>query len=198
MTARGRGRPRASGVQAKVIEALISLVAERGYAGTSMDDVAERAGVAKATIYRRWASKDALILEAHRSLLNTDDMPDTGTLTDDLNALLDRVSQMLEGERIRGLMQATVGEMLTSTELATVFRANLLAPRLAMVERIFQRAEARGEVPSDVDWRTHAFALIGSNIFRVAFMGERPDDAANRRLVEMIVLHATRPGRVSA
>ncbi len=181
-------------MHAKVIEALISLVAERGYAGTSMDDVAERAGVAKATIYRRWPSKDTLILDAHRSLLNTDDVPETGSLVGDLNALLDRVGHMLEDERFTGLIQATVGEMLTSPELATAFRTNLIAPRLALIERIFRNAEARGEIAPGVDWQPYAFALLGSNIFRVAFMGERPDRAVNQRLIEMIALDATSGG----
>lgn len=190
MTAPRRGRPRSSGVRERVIEALISLIAERGYGGTSMDDVAERAGVAKATIYRRWTSKEALILEAHRSMLDTDDVPDTGSLAGDLGALVERIGRLFDDERMPRLMQATMGEMMTNPELATVFRTTLLLPRLAMVERVFRNAEARGEVARGVDWRPYASALIGSNIFRVTMMGERPDHEANARLVAMIARDA--------
>ncbi|MGE3962068.1 MAG: TetR/AcrR family transcriptional regulator [Dehalococcoidia bacterium] len=184
---RRRGRPRAEGVRVAVIGALIGLVAEQGYAGTSMDEVAERAGVSKAAIYRRWPSKDALIVDAHRSMLNEADVPDTGTLRGDLVALLDRVADLMEDERIPRVMQATVGEMLTNPELQRVFQERVLEPRLAMVGEVFARATARGEVQPGADWRSLAYALIGSNIFRVAFMSERPDREANRHLVDLVV-----------
>ena len=188
---RRRGRPRTEGVRAAVVEALIGLVAEQGFNGTSMDEVAERAGVSKATIYRRWPSKDALIIDAHRSMLDDAGPTDTGSLRGDLFALLDRVADALEDERIAGMMQASVGEMLTNPELSTVFREQVLLPRLALVGEIFNRARARGEVGAHVDWRTLAYALIGSQMFRVSFMGEPPDREANRRLVELIVANVS-------
>ncbi len=97
-------------------------------------------------------------------------------------------------DKSHGANAQTVGEMLTSPELATAFRTNLIAPRLALIERIFRNAEARGEIAPGVDWQPYAFALLGSNIFRVAFMGERPDRAVNQRLIEMIALDATSGG----
>ena len=188
---RRRGRPRTEGVRAAVVKALIGLVAEQGFNGTSMDEVAERAGVSKATIYRRWPSKDALIIDAHRSLLDDSAPPDTGSLRGDLTALLDRVADVLEDDRIAGMMQASVGEMLTNPELSRVFREQVLEPRLAIVGEIFRRARARGEIDAGVDWRTFAYALIGSQMFRVSFMGEPPDRQANQRLVDLVVANVT-------
>ena len=176
------------------MEALIALVAEQGYAGTSMDQIAERAGVSKATIYRRWSSKDALIVDAHRSMLEETEVPDTGTLRGDLVALSDRMAEVFEDPRIAGMMQASAGEMLTNRELGEVFREQVMEPRLELVGAIFARAEARGEIRSGLDWRLMAYALIGSNLFRVAFMDERPNREANRRLVEMIVRDAAPEG----
>lgn len=188
---RPRGRPRAEGVRAAVVEALISLVAEQGYAGTSMDEVAERAGVSKATIYRRWPSKDALIVDAHRSMLEENDVPDTGSLRGDLLALVDRIAMFMEDERMPRMMRASAGETLTNPELTEVFRTQVLEPRLQIVGEIFARAQARGEARDDLDWRAMAYALIGSNLFRVAFMGEPVDRRANHRLVDLIVRDAT-------
>lgn len=185
-----RGRPRTEGTRAAVVRALIALVAEQGFAKTSMDEVAERAGVSKATIYRRWPSKDALIIDAHRALLDATDAPDTGTLGGDLLALLDRVADMIEDGNIIGMMQASVGEMMANPELAEVFRQQVMEPRLEMFHAVFARAHERGDLRPGIDWRVMAYALIGSNVFRVAFMGEQPDREANRRLVEMIVQDA--------
>lgn len=185
-----RGRPRTEGTRAAVVQALIALVAEQGFAKTSMDEVAERAGVSKATIYRRWPSKDALIVDAHRALLDTTDAPDTGTLRGDLLALLDRVADVMEQPQITGMMQASVGEMMANAELGEVFRQQVMEPRLQMIHAVFARAHERGDLRPGVDWRTAAYSLIGSNVFRVAFMGEPPDRDANRRLVEMIARDA--------
>lgn len=169
-----------------MIDALLTLVAERGFAATSMDEVAERAGVSKATIYRRWPSREALVLDAHRAMLSEADVPDTGTLEGDLVALLERVADVMEDPRIPRVMQASAGEILANPELAPVFRQNLMEPRLALVRQVFERAAARGEIAGTEDWREMAYSLIGPNILRVAFMGEPPDRAANRRLAAMI------------
>jgi len=171
---------------------LIVLVAEQGFGHTSMDEVAERAGVSKATIYRRWPSKDALIVDVHRAMLSESPVADTGDLRGDLMALLDHMADLMEDECIPKVMQASVGEMLTNPALQAVFQEQVLQPRLAMVGEIFSRARARNEIRPGVDWRSLAYALIGSNVFRVAFMGEPPDREANRRLVDLIVGDATR------
>lgn len=185
-----RGRPRREGIRTAVVQALISLVAEQGFAKTSMDEVAERAGVSKATIYRRWPSKDALIIEAHRALLDETDAPDTGTLRGDLLALLERVATVMEDGPVAGLIQASAGEMLANPELGQVFREQVMEPRLDTIHAVFARAYARGDLRPGVDWRVMAYVLIGSNVFRVAFMGERPDREANRHMVDMIVRDA--------
>src|SRR5690606_33538571 len=125
-----RGRPRSEGVRGAVVQALFALVAEQGYAGTSMDQIAVRAGVSKATIYRRWPSKDALIIDAHRAMLDETEAPETGTLRGDLMMLLERVAEVMEDSRIAGMTQAAAGEMLANPELGQVFREQVMEPRL--------------------------------------------------------------------
>ena len=185
-----RGRPRRPGTREAVIQAFVTLVGEQGYAATSMDEVAERAGVSKATIYRRWPSRDALIVDVHRAMVDESDARDTGSLEGDLLALLERIAGMLEQTAFARLVVASAGEMLANPELATVFRERVLGPRLELIGTVFARAIARREVQPDVDWRSWAYTLIGTNIFRVAFMGEGPDREANRELVRAIVRQA--------
>ncbi len=185
-----RGRPRKPGTREAVIDAFVTLIGERGYAGASMDEVAERAGVSKATIYRRWPSRDALIVDVHQAMVDESDARDTGSLEGDLLALLDRVAGMLEQTSFARVVVASAGEMLANPELATVFRERVLEPRLELMRAVFARAIERGEIEASVDWRSWAYTLMGTNIFRVAFMGEGPDREANRRLVRAIVREA--------
>ena len=185
MTATGpatrRGRPRKPGTREAVIQAFVTLVGEQGYAATSMDEVAERAGVSKATIYRRWPSRDALIVDVHHAMVDDSDARDTGSLEGDLLALLERVAGVLEQTGFARLVVASAGEMLSNPELAAVFRDRVLGPRQGLMETVFARAIERGEIEAGADWRSWAYTLIGTNIFRVAFMGERPDREANVR-----------------
>lgn len=180
-----------AGTREVVIEAFLDLVAEQGYAATSMDQVAERAGVAKTTIYRRWPSKDNLIVDAHRSLVDTSATPpDTGSLEGDLRALAGTVMAVLNRPRESRVMQASMGEMLTNEPLAKLYREQIIEPRIALIGSLFQRAIERGEVPAEVDWRTLAYVLLGANIFRVAVMAEPPDPAVADRLVRWIAASA--------
>ena len=81
------GRPRDARADRAILEATLELAAEFGPLGLSMDAVAERAGVSKATIYRRWSSKEALLLDAWRELAGAIPVPDSGVLRDDLRVL---------------------------------------------------------------------------------------------------------------
>src|ERR1700743_523137 len=80
-------------LDAAILEATLAGVAEQGYDRLNMDDIAARAGVGKAAIYRRWSSKAALITDVlvyWRPDLRADDAPDTGTLAGDIEALIER------------------------------------------------------------------------------------------------------------
>src|ERR1700691_1881023 len=85
----GRGRPRSEAADRAILRAATELLAERGLAGMSMEEVAARAGVGKATIYRRWRSRGALALDAFMAEFQAlQPLPDTGTLRGDLLAAL--------------------------------------------------------------------------------------------------------------
>ena len=84
-----RGRPRDARCDQAILEATLEMLVEGGAANLSIDGVAQRAGVGKATIYRRWSSKEALVLEALGSDTSTLDVPDTGSLRTDMEAYFD-------------------------------------------------------------------------------------------------------------
>src|SRR5580700_11505934 len=84
-----RGRPRSEDADRAILAAATELLAERGLAGMSMEEVAARAGVGKATVYRRWRSRGALALDAFMAEFQAlQPLPDTGTLRGDLLAAL--------------------------------------------------------------------------------------------------------------
>ena len=99
VTTSRRGRPRAEGLDEALLDVTLDLAGEVGIHGMSMDDLAQRAGVSKATIYRRWPSKERLVLEALNHAMRPFDLIDTGTLRNDLDAYLRELARrMSEGK----------------------------------------------------------------------------------------------------
>ncbi len=170
-----------------MIEAFLDLVAEQGYAATTMDQVAERAGVAKSTIYRRWPSKDDLSIDAQRAMMDTDaPPPDTGTLEGDLLALGDSVMTVVTRPREARVLQASLGELLTNERLAVLYREHVVQPRMDLMRQVFQRAIDRGEVRADIDWRLLAHALMGTHLFRFGVAGEPLTRKESARIISGI------------
>ena len=109
-----------------ILNAALAALTENGYDATSMDDIASRAGVGKAAIYRRWSSKAALmtdVLVYWRPDLRTDDAPDTGSLTGDLEALIDRAVRNDNTLITTDLVLRVAVEAARDPQLATAFAA---------------------------------------------------------------------------
>ena len=85
---RGPGRPRDASRDEAILTATVALLRRRGYPGLTIEGVASEAGVGRPTIYRRWASREALVLDAAATLVPQPDVPDTGSVRDDLIALM--------------------------------------------------------------------------------------------------------------
>ena len=176
---------RSSRIRTAVLEAALAEVAERGSSRVSFESIAQRAGVHKATLYRRWRSPSALLLDA---LLARSDasvpVPDSGTLTDDLLEVLDSV---------RANLADPVGLALAVTTAATrddEFRHGAHAfweDRLARAGLLVERAMQRGEIRSDVDPRDVLELAIAPLFFRVLVRQEDIDEALVDRVVDTLV-----------
>ncbi len=139
-------RRRGDALNAAIYRATLDELAESGYAGLTMERVAERAKASKASLYRRWPSRLELVAEAVRTVLPTpESVPDTGELRGDLIAMLGQVARALSGpagEALRGLL----GEALSSgSQLSAMRRTSHGMGRKAM-EEVVRRAVERGEV----------------------------------------------------
>jgi AcrR family transcriptional regulator len=141
-------RPRRS--QTEVLEATIDVLAEQGVVGATVDEVAARAGVSKATIYRHWGSRARLIHAAISALDGPYVEPDTGSLHGDLTALVRDTVEYLERRDVGRVIPSVIDAATRDRELAVLHQETQRRARRAF-ERVVRRGIERGEVPSDVD-----------------------------------------------
>ncbi|MFB6575764.1 TetR/AcrR family transcriptional regulator [Kocuria palustris] len=162
------GRPVNAELTPVIMDSVLSLLAEDGYAQLTTAAVAKRAGVSTATLYRRWPSKRDLLLAAAGQLAEaeTGDV-DTGTVEADLRALFSHKRAMLAG-RIGATLVALAGESAHDPELAAIMRTSVFDPTRDHLERILERAAARGE-QATADAVSAAHLVVGVILARIAF-----------------------------
>lgn len=150
------GRRRDPSRDVAILDAALDVLAEAGYAGLTMDAVAAAAGAGKATVYRRWDSKPALVLDAIRRLdAGVGDpaaLPDTGSLRDDLAAVLARNDGSGDARRLR-VMAGLTSMLAEHPALADAADAAIIEPWAAVNRVLIERAVARREIaaPLDID-----------------------------------------------
>jgi AcrR family transcriptional regulator len=178
-----RGRPRSEKARQAVLGAAADLLLENGLAAVSMDAVAARAGVSKATIYRWWPTKETLALDA---LYHEWDVPparDTGSLRGDLLSLL-RPWVRLAGRRPYGrAIAALVTEAQTDPKFAREYRARFLTPRRDLARAVLRRAIERGEIPAGTKIEV-ALDLLYGPLYHRLLHGHAP---LNDRFVRDVV-----------
>lgn len=182
-------RRRGQELEDALLDAAWAELAERGYAATTYERVAERAGTSRPVVYRRWPTKAELALAAIRHQGRRDPIvePDTGSLREDLIALLVDVNR--RRSPIMAVLGASAGEFLRETGMnPDQVREHWLGGRARVIERVIERAVARGEVPSErVTARTTR--LPGDLLRHEVLMRLRPaSDRAVREIVDEVVV----------
>lgn len=181
------GRPRSAEADRAILRAAVDLLADEGYGGVTMEGVAARAGVGKATVYRRWASKSALVVDAVTACRDSGcQAPDTGSARDDLLAFVRGFRDVLRTSDAGRVMPALVAELAHNAELAATFREGFVAPRRARIFETLRRGIERGEVRPDVDPDLVADALVALLQHRFLITGMEIDDGLPERLLDMI------------
>lgn len=149
---RRRGRPRSQECHQAILRATVELLEARPYRDVTMERIAERAGVAKQTLYKWWPSKASLAMEAWAARMEAlIKMPDTGSIEKDLESMLRQVCHTLsrgnQGQTLAGL----IADAQSDPELAVAFRDSYIMRRRRACAAILQRAVERGELRRDVD-----------------------------------------------
>ena len=184
------GRPRRADADEAILTATLEQLADAGAAGLSMDLVAHRAGVGKATIYRRWPSKEALVLDALRVASAPIPVPDEGSLRADLVAYVDLLVERFRGSRGSDVLPHLVAASCHDAEL----RASLddyIRSRQSTLRLLFGRGIERGELPAGTDVDLAVEAVLGVIFYRHLLAGETLDRAYIHRLVEAVLRAAS-------
>jgi AcrR family transcriptional regulator len=139
-------------ITAAITDAVLAELVERGYARLSMEGVAKRAGAGKSALYRRWRTKQEMVLAvlAEISVPKAVDT-DTGTLRGDVRASVAAVAAWLTEPPFSRIIPDLVAEAARTPELATAIATAIGEPRRALARTKLERAMARGELPPDTD-----------------------------------------------
>ncbi|WP_367045422.1 TetR/AcrR family transcriptional regulator [Streptomyces sp. Je 1-332] len=198
-----RGRPRAEGADARILEAAYAVLVDRGYERYSIDEVAQRAGVAKTTIYRRWPTRDHLIVAVVAKIQDEVPVTDTGDIRHDLVTYLEaivggldrmrRVGRVVEpGDRSAGLVAEIVAAAARHADVGGALRG-LFARRNALPLALLASASARGDLKPDAQPGLVFDELAGAVYYRLFITGEPIDGDYASRLVDQVLAGARTP-----
>ena len=169
------GRPRSAQSHAAILKAAGALLVDRGLDAVSMDELAQQAGVSKATIYRWWPTKEALALDALYADWADGDAapPDTGNLRGDLLALLRPWARRLRTRPYARVLGAFIARANADPVFAEEYRERILIPRRERARVVFDRAVARGDVSPGVSVDV-AMDLVYGTIYHRLLQGHAP------------------------
>ncbi len=188
-----RGRPRDATRDAAIHEAALELLKEVGYDRLSVGSIAARAGVSKATIYRRWVNKAAVVASAvEHQATGTPPEPPGGELRDDLLEVLRWLARQI-AEQDMAMFAAVLAGMRSDPDLAAAMRGRLRRDEAAMIERTLRRAAERGQALHPHADRLFAEIAPAVIVHRLVIVGESCDPPFLEHLVDDVLLPLVLP-----
>ncbi|HEY2443508.1 MAG TPA: TetR/AcrR family transcriptional regulator [Streptosporangiaceae bacterium] len=160
------GRPRSERADRAILEAALELFAESGPAGLCVEAIAARAGVGKATIYRRWAGKEELLFDALASLKSPLSDPAGESVRDDLVALLSVMCRDISDPRRARQYALLLGEGEKYPKLMERYKETVVEPRRDVIRAVLRRGVSTGELRPDTDVEVAMLALTGAVLAR--------------------------------
>ena len=177
------GRPRSAEAHAAILDAAIALTREVGFDALAMEAIAERAGVGKATVYRRWKSKEALIADALDRLVRSSPVPDSGSFEDDLLTVMRGNLRMYQDPATSALLSGLVAAMARSPQVASAVRDGFVEARRNVMRQVVARGIAAGHLAAGTDVELVLDMLSGPLVYRTLISGARIDAG----LVDVVV-----------
>lgn len=184
---KGPGRPRSQEVHRALLRAALEILSKDGWSGFTMQAIASRAGVGKASLYRRWKSREAVLVAAVEGMVGEIGVPDEGSARRDLLELMRRAVALYRG-RSGSLMPGLVSAMAEHEEVRSAVRETFLAPRRAALREVLRRAIERGELRPDIDQELALDVLGGPLFYRLLVTGGPLDEELARGTVD-VMLH---------
>jgi AcrR family transcriptional regulator len=184
---RGRGRPRDEAARQRILEAALKLLAETSFAEVTIDAIAERARVGKATVYRWWPNKAAVVIEAFRESFAPElPFPETGSFRDDIKTQVRQFARVLSGRAGRMLSEFIVAAR-TDPDVAHAFRTLWSDVRRNEAKQVLNRHKARGQMRGEVDPDLVLDVLYGPLYFRLLAKNEAPGPKYAEALVDLLL-----------
>ncbi len=191
------GRPRSEQARRAILRSTLQLLGETGFSEFSIEAVAERAGVGKATVYRWWPNKGALIADAFAGSTTTKlRFPDTGSLAGDMSQQMRQLVKVFSSPRGR-IVSAILAAGQEDEELIAAFRERFLMPRRREAYATLRRGLRRGELRKDVDPDLLLDSLYGPIYMRFLIQHARMTPQFVNSLCAL-VLSGARPRRSAA
>ncbi|GAA1917557.1 TetR/AcrR family transcriptional regulator [Streptomyces durmitorensis] len=188
----GNRHGRSAAARQAVLEAADDLLAEKGYAGVTIEGIAARAGVAKQTVYRWWKSKTAVLMDAFLQDATEELTPaDLGDLTEDLRSYLRQLAQFLSQSDSGAVFRALIAQAQHDPVFAEDFRDRFLNEQRVRDRLPLERAMQRGRLPSSVDVTAETDQLVGPLYYRVLVTGEPIEPEFIDRLVDGFLRRST-------
>ncbi|MFJ1544240.1 TetR/AcrR family transcriptional regulator [Streptomyces sp. NPDC088246] len=188
------GRPRSAAADEAILEATRASLVDLGWSKLTMGDVATRAGVAKTTLYRRWAGKNELVVDAVAVLFDELELPDLGSLSADVQAVVLQFAALLKRPETQTALMAVVAESTRDEALRTRIRDSIVDRQKRLVLQGRQRAQQRGELPVEQDEAVAAttadliFDVIAGAVVHRALVSAEPVDEDWARRFTVLLL----------
>jgi AcrR family transcriptional regulator len=182
------GRPRSEQAEQAIIEATLDLFAEQGFEGVCVEAVAARAGVGKATIYRRWPNKEELLLAAFGSLKSPYPEPGGVSARDDLVAMLSVMCADRADPRKARRYALLLGEGQKYPRLMARYKETVIAPRHEAIRAVIRRGIESGELRADTDVEIAMLALTGTILAKEKSADSSLDGDFAARIVDELML----------
>lgn len=176
------GRPRSAAADAAILEATREALVELGWSKLTLGDVATRAGVAKTTLYRRWAGKNELVVDAVAALFDELELPDRGSLAADIEGVVLQFAAILDLPEAKSGLMAVVTESTRDDALRERIRESIVDRQKRLVLEGRARATARGELPPETDPEEAArtadliFDMVAGAVVHRTLVSARPAD----------------------
>jgi AcrR family transcriptional regulator len=166
-----RGRPRRASARNAIIDATLTLLAERGFQGTTIGAIADRAGVGRNTIYRRWPTKEELLADALRELTAEPDAPQGEDLHSNLVGWIRDFTALFADPLFSRILPAALGELQRNPSFARLYAERVVRPRRQALVALLEDAVERGELRHEADVEQVADLLAGPPFLRLLPLG---------------------------
>ena len=189
------GRPRSADAHRAILSAAIALIRDVGYDAVTMEGIAARAGVGKATLYRRWEGKELLVAEAIEQIASAMPNPDTGSMRGDVMAVLRHAAGMYRDPATGALLSGLVAAVARSEPIAAAVRGGFVAARRNALRLVLERWRARGALRPDIDVEILMDMLAGPLFYRFLLRGESVSETVIKTILDTLLIGIIAPGR---